>query len=74
MITIPDAGAYRVFAVMDDGESLCTACVRDDSNPVHVGGEADGWRIDGWSHEGEVDGTEERCAHCGRVIVEADEN
>jgi hypothetical protein len=68
---IPDTGSYIPFAVMDDGESLCSRCVADETNPVHVGGDADGWRIEGWSHSGEVDGTEERCAHCNRVIVDA---
>lgn len=67
---IPDTGSYIGFAVMDDGEVLCVSCVRDRSNPVHVGGDADGWRIDGWDHSGTVDDYPVVCAHCGRVIVD----
>lgn len=66
---IPEALGYVPFAVMDDGEALCTRCVSDESNPVHAGGEDDGWRIEGWMHSGEVE-SEVKCAHCGRTIVE----
>jgi hypothetical protein len=56
-------GGYPVYAVLDDGGILCRECV---SQPeVHVGGDADGWRVDAveilW--EGE-----ELCAHCGKTL------
>jgi hypothetical protein len=62
-------GGYEVFYLCDDGGTLCAPCVNDPSNPVHVGGDADGWRIDGHSHTGETDG-HLVCDHCGRVIQE----
>lgn len=35
LVEVPDAGGYGVFAVMDDGDVLCRACVVDPTNPVH---------------------------------------
>lgn len=69
---VPDAMGYTPFAVCDDGEVLCEQCVRDETNPVHTGGEADGWRVDGWSHTGEVESFT-ACAHCYRVLFAPDD-
>jgi len=60
-------GGYPIGYVMDDSEFLCADCVNDPTNPVHAGGEADGWRIEG------MQCLEEDCAalmgivcaHCG---------
>lgn len=68
--TVPDTGSYIPFAVMDDGGTLCTRCVVDRSNPVHLNGNADGWRVEGWDHSGNVDTDAVICDHCGRVIVD----
>jgi hypothetical protein len=60
-------GGYPVAALVDDGELLCFKCATDPTNPVHEGGEADGWRVDGYMI---LEGTEEDydgsclCAHC----------
>lgn len=64
-------GGYPIGYVCDDGELLCAGCVNDSTNPVHVGGEADGWRIEGADvlYESE---TGEECAHCTKVLIEAD--
>jgi hypothetical protein len=71
--TIPDMmGGYRLIAIMDDGGALCETCVRDESNPVHAHGDADGWRVDGWSTTGETDDYT-ACDHCGKVLVDGDE-
>lgn len=69
-------GGYAVAYVTDDGEFLCAGCVNDPTNPVHEGGEADGWRIDGyqtadWHDVGEDDWT---CAHCNATIDPAPED
>jgi len=41
-------GGYQINAIMDDGEMMCHECVCDPSSPVHIGGERDGWRIEGF--------------------------
>lgn len=63
-------GGYAIAYLMDDGEFLCADCANDPTNPVHEGGDGDGWRIEGyetadWHDEGEGDWT---CAHCNAVI------
>ncbi len=66
-------GGYPIGYVMDDGEHLCASCVNDPASPVHAGGLADGWRLDGLEvlegssldYSGEI-----ACAHCARVLVE----
>ena len=75
---IPDAfGGVWLFAVMDDGGTLCEGCVRDETNPVedrrndpHTGGYS-GWGVIGWDTTQNV---EEflACDHCGKVLVEAE--
>ena len=60
---------FRFVHVMDDGEVLCDDCVNDPSNPVHEGGECDGWRIEG--SQIHYEGPDEVCAHCGEVIPSA---
>jgi hypothetical protein len=68
-------GGYPIGYLVDDGEYLCAWCVNDPSNPVHVGGEADGWRVEGLAVlEGSVEDYDGAvvCAHCGRVLVGAD--
>jgi len=69
---VPEAMGYIPFAVTDDCDVLCFQCVEDPTNPVHEGGNADGWRVDGWSHSGEVDESV-MCDHCNRVIVDFDD-
>lgn len=63
-------GGYAVAYVCNDGEYLCATCVNDPKNPTHEGGDADGWRLDGyitadWHDTGEGDWV---CVNCGRVI------
>ncbi len=60
-------GGYAVAYVADDGEYLCADCANTDG---HVGGLADGFRLEGyetsdWHDVGEGDWT---CAHCSKVI------
>lgn len=73
---IPDAGGYDVFAVMDDGDVLCRACVLDPTNPVHderstFGSNrwtgSDGWGVIAFDHTGNLD-EPEHCAHCAKEI------
>lgn len=67
-------GGYPIGFLVDDGEFLCVGCVNEETNPVHMGGEADGWRIDGLQvlegsaedYDGPVN-----CAHCSAVLVAA---
>jgi hypothetical protein len=62
-------GGYPVFYLMDDCEPLCPTCVNDPTNPVHVGGDKDGWQIIGsdvnWEDPIMF------CAHCPKRIESA---
>ena len=70
-------GGYPIGYLMDDGEYLCARCVGDASNPVHLSGNADGWKwigqhvLEGSSadYDGEVG-----CSHCGAVLVEDEDD
>jgi hypothetical protein len=63
-------GGYPLAYVMDDGELLCAGCMNDPTNPVHAGGDADGWRLEGIGVLYETNDGDETCAHCGAVILE----
>lgn len=69
-------GGYPIGYLVDDGEYLCADCVNDPSNPVHRGGNADGWRIEGFAvlegSEADYDDMPILCAHCGRKILSDD--
>ena len=58
-----------MYYVMTDGEPLCTACVNDPSNPVHDGGDEDGWRYAGCEVNWEE--SDLFCAHCNARIEAA---
>lgn len=62
-------GGYPIAYVMNDGECLCPTCVNDPSNPVHEGGAADGWRIEGYDINYEDNNL--FCAHCNKQIESA---
>jgi hypothetical protein len=62
-------GGYPIVYVMDDGEILCADCANDPTNPVHEGGDADGWRLEGYSLH--LEGSPEHCAHCNKAIASA---
>lgn len=70
-------GGYPIGYLMDDGEFLCADCMNDPTNPVHCGGEADGWRFEGLQvlegsavdYDGEI-----TCAHCRFMLVEFEGN
>jgi hypothetical protein len=73
---LPDVfGGVSLFAVMDDGGTLCEPCVVDPSNPVHderenpAGQHGDGWGVIGFDT---TQSTDEflACDHCGRVLVD----
>lgn len=65
-------GGYAIAYVADDGEFLCGDCVNNEPE-VHFDGDADGWRVDGYTTGDHHDGDDEAwvCAHCGAVIVPA---
>ena len=62
-------GGYPLSYVLNDGEVLCPNCVNDATNPVHVGGRADGWRIEGYEINYEDPAL--YCAHCNARIESA---
>lgn len=62
-------GAYPIIYVVDDGDILCADCVNDSTNPVHFGGDADGWRVEALDIH--YEGAPETCAHCGKSIESA---
>lgn len=55
-------GGYRIHFLTDDCDSLCGSCVADPSNPCHLGGNPDGWRIEAEFVHWE--GEPISCAHC----------
>lgn len=67
-------GGYEWAAVMEDGELVCTPCVRENYRQIFRAtrdGERSGWRCIGITHSGDSEQTE-TCAHCGRVIWEVE--
>lgn len=70
-------GGYPIGYLTDDGEYLCGACVNDPTNPVHVGGAADGWRLEGFEalegSSADYDGAV-YCAHCWSVLIPGDDD
>lgn len=62
-------GGYPLVYIVDDGETLCPACVNDPSTPVHESGIQDGWRLEGLQVHWE--GPPEICAHCGATVESA---
>lgn len=72
---IPDVfGGVSLFAVMDDGGTLCESCVRDESNPVHPDdGSNDGWGVVGFDTTGNTD-SGVVCDHCNRVLQESSDD
>ena len=58
-----ELGHYTIGYLVDDSELLCADCVNDESNPVHMGGISDGWRIEALVVLDE-DSYESICAHC----------
>lgn len=67
-----DWGGYPFAYYMGDGGTLCADCMNDPTNPVHIGGDSDGWDFVGRdTREGspeDYDG-EIYCDHCNSVIV-----
>lgn len=70
-------GGYPVGYLVDDGEFLCAPCVNEPSNPVHIGGDADGWRLEGRAvlegSAADYDGPV-YCAHCWAALVADDDD
>lgn len=62
-------GGYPLYYVLSDGESLCSNCMNDASNPIHVGPPNDGWSVDDCAinyEDGQL-----YCAHCNERIESA---
>jgi hypothetical protein len=62
-------GGYPLSYLMNDCEVLCPDCANDPTNPVHEGGQADGWRIEGYDINYEDPSL--FCAHCNKRIESA---
>lgn len=64
-------GGYPLYPIMDDGEMLCRTCFEEPE--VHIGGEADGWRVETleilWENDPEYGPAQ--CAHCGIELTPA---
>ncbi len=58
-------GGYQINAIMDDGEYMCHECATTNGE-VHEGGDADGWRIDGFDVYWE--GPTAYCCHCNKEL------
>lgn len=75
---MPDVfGGVALLAVMDDGEFLCEKCLTDSNNPVHdergkSDPERDGWGVVALIGSNDIEEAA-NCAHCGNVIVDADD-
>ena len=72
-------GGYEVVFIMDDRESVCFDCAKANRNQIEdalTAGYRDGWKPAGWMLAEEMDlspGEMELCAHCNRVITQAEE-
>ena len=72
-------GGYEILLIMDDGETVCFDCAVDNRNQIEDALEArwnDGWKPAGWMLAEEMDlspGEAVLCAHCNRVITQAEE-
>lgn len=62
-------GGYEIFAIMEDGETLCNKCCEKEQHIIRETHKGSGWNILGLSHTGEDDGFL-TCCHCERVIQE----
>jgi hypothetical protein len=62
-------GGYPLYYLMDDGEALCPDCANDPSNPVHIDGLRDGWRIE--APDINYEDAQLYCAHCNKRIESA---
>ena len=66
-------GGYPVYAVMDDGESLCPSCVRENVRLIlsatHDRDIHSGWYFVGAQVNWEDDSL--YCAHCGKPLEPA---
>lgn len=64
-------GGYALFAVMSDGEAVCSTCVRSEYRQIAWAtrvNDRGGWACIGFDHTGNSD-EPETCAHCGTLIV-----
>lgn len=66
LLDLPDPGGYALLAVLEDGELLCEACLRNPDNPVHPGDYGDGWGVCGFITNESAD--DEQCAHCHKNL------
>ena len=64
---IPEPGGSNLIALMDDGGSLCEACVRNPESPVHRSGDSDGWRIEAWTLTADLE-QPDACDHCAKIL------
>ena len=65
-------GGYTWAAVMDDGELVCTRCIRDNYRQVFRSTRdqwRDGWQVEGLTNSGESEESAS-CANCNREIWE----
>lgn len=63
---------YVWAAVMDDGELICTPCVRQEYRRIFRATKhkaRDGWQCVGITNSGEM-ASAEYCVHCGAAICE----
>lgn len=68
-------GSYEIFGIANDGECLCTKCMRENYYLIAWSVRHrvnDGWRIVAIDATCNVDGPID-CANCGRVLIEGEE-
>jgi hypothetical protein len=66
-------GGYTWAATLDDGETICVQCARQEYRQVFRSTRdktRDGWQVEGLTHSGETDEAT-FCVHCGRLIWES---
>ena len=62
-------GGYELYAVTDDGGTLCAPCVVTEWDTITASDPGDGWYIVAWDHTGNTDDGV-TCDHCARVVQE----
>lgn len=65
-------GGYMLLGVTDDGELLCSRCIRENYREIRWSQRhkaSDGWNVLGWTHTGQEDGPIV-CAHCCEIVLD----
>lgn len=61
-------GGYEMFAITDDGGTLCYCCCRTEFGLIARAIQGDGWNVVAFESTSNLD-EPEMCSHCSKVIA-----